>query len=130
MRWRRAWGAIALIAGLAGTAAAGLTAAPGSPARATAKATAKPAATQAKTTPGRTTGHAPGVLPSGPGRDLTESGCLICHSAMLITQQHKDSTAWEKTVSLMEKWGAPVSPTARETLMIYLRRHFGVKHTP
>lgn len=130
MRWARACGAIAVIAGLAGAAAAGFSAAPVSPARATGKATTKSAATHAKPGPVRSAAHAPGVLPAGPGRNLTESGCLICHSAMLIAQQHKDSTGWEKTVSLMEKWGAPVSPTARETLMIYLRRHFGAKQTP
>ena len=64
------------------------------------------------------------TLPPGVGRDVTERSCLICHSAMLITQQHKDSTGWEKTVSLMQKWGAPVEGAARDSLMTYLRGHF------
>jgi len=64
-------------------------------------------------------------LPAGPGRDLTRQNCLICHSAMLITQQHKDSTGWGKTVALMQKWGAPVRPSAHDTLITYLRNHFG-----
>ena len=66
----------------------------------------------------------PASLPDGPGREIAERACMICHSAMLITQQHKDSTGWEKTVSLMEKWGAPVEPAARESLMAYLRTSF------
>ena len=44
---------------------------------------------------------------------------------MLITQQHKDSTGWEKTVALMQKWGAPVGATAHDSLITYLRTHFG-----
>ena len=68
-------------------------------------------------------------LPVGPGRDLARQNCLICHSAMLITQQHKDSTGWEKTVGLMQKWGAPVRATAHDTLITYLRTHFGGRPT-
>jgi len=63
-------------------------------------------------------------LPPGPGRELVERGCLACHSAMLITQQRKDSTGWEKTVQQMEKWGGGARPEERATLMDYLRRHF------
>ena len=65
-------------------------------------------------------------LPPGPGHDIAERGCLACHSAMLITQQHKDSTGWEKTVRQMEQWGAGAAPAERDTLLAYLRRNFGV----
>ena len=64
-------------------------------------------------------------FPEGPGRSIAQQSCLICHSAMLVTQQHKDSTGWERTVQQMEAWGVKVSPAERESLMLYLRDHFG-----
>jgi len=67
----------------------------------------------------------PAHFPDGPGRAIAERGCLICHSAMLATQQHKDSIAWEKTVLQMEAWGSPATPAERETLLLYLTRNFG-----
>ena len=50
---------------------------------------------------------------------------MLCHSTMLITQQHKDSTGWEKTVHQMEAWGAPIDTTDHATLVRYLRANFG-----
>ena len=64
-------------------------------------------------------------LPPGAGRTLVERHCLICHSTMLITQQHKDSTAWEKTLTQMKTWGAPLVAGERDTLRAYLLEHFG-----
>ena len=64
-------------------------------------------------------------LPPGAGRMIAESRCLMCHSAMLITQQHKDSTGWDKTLHQMEAWSGSAPPAERETLMTYLLRHFG-----
>jgi cytochrome c5 len=63
-------------------------------------------------------------LPDGPGRTAVERSCLVCHSAMLITQQHKDAAGWEKTVHLMETWGAPLPAGARDSLLAYLNAHF------
>jgi len=64
-------------------------------------------------------------LPAGSGQALAENACLICHSAMLVTQQRKDSAGWEKTVHQMELWGAPVSAGAHDSLVTYLRARFG-----
>jgi cytochrome c5 len=64
-------------------------------------------------------------LPDGVGRDVAETRCLMCHSAMLVAQQHKDSTGWEKTVHQMELWSAPIPPGDRDTLFAYLLAHFG-----
>jgi cytochrome c5 len=64
-------------------------------------------------------------LPPGEGREATERACLMCHSAMLITQQHKDSTAWEKSVKLMEAWGAPVAPAEHAVVIGYLTQQLG-----
>ncbi len=48
----------------------------------------------------------PANFPPGPGASVAERSCVACHSAMLVTQQHKDSTGWEKTVHTMESWGS------------------------
>jgi len=64
-------------------------------------------------------------LPAGSGQQLAEGACLICHSAMLVTQQRKDSAGWEKTVHQMELWGAPVPAGAHDSLVTYLRARFG-----
>jgi hypothetical protein len=65
-------------------------------------------------------------LRAGPGRLIAMQRCLTCHSATLLTQQHKDSTAWAKTVAQMEKWGAAVSAAERDTLLAYLAGGPGV----
>jgi cytochrome c5 len=68
---------------------------------------------------------APARLTAGAGEELAARHCLMCHSAMLITQQAKDSTGWEKTIAQMEKWSAPLEPVEHQTLQSYLTRHYG-----
>jgi cytochrome c5 len=70
------------------------------------------------------------TLPDSAGRAVVERWCLICHSATLITQQAKDSTAWEKTLGQMEKWGVATSPEEHDTLRTYLVRNFGPRVVP
>lgn len=60
------------------------------------------------------------TFPAGEGRAIAERSCLICHSAMLVRQQAKDSTGWEKTLALMEKWGATLTPAEHDTLRRWL----------
>lgn len=67
----------------------------------------------------------PGDLPEGAGREIGARACLMCHSASMITQQHKDSTAWGKTLNQMILWGAPVEGLERDTLRDYLTARFG-----
>lgn len=63
-------------------------------------------------------------LPAGGGRELVLGSCLICHAASMIEQQHKDSVGWNKTVSQMMEWGAPVQPSQKPALIAYLAQHF------
>jgi hypothetical protein len=70
------------------------------------------------------------ALPDSAGRGIAERWCVLCHSAMLITQQAKDSTAWEKTIAQMEKWGVVVTPEEHDTLRTYLTRSFGPRVKP
>jgi len=64
-------------------------------------------------------------FPGGPGKDLADRWCQMCHSPTLVTQQAKDSTGWEKTLGQMEKWGVRLAPEERDTLRVYLMTHFG-----
>ncbi len=67
----------------------------------------------------------PDAYPDGPGWAIAERACLFCHSAMLATQQAKDSAGWEKSLAQMEKWGAPLTPAEHDTLRSYLLASFG-----
>jgi len=49
----------------------------------------------------------------------------LAFAAMLVTQQAKDSTGWEKTLATMRKWGAPLSDGERDTLRTYLVTKLG-----
>lgn len=64
-------------------------------------------------------------FPPGPGREIASRSCLICHSASLVVQQAKDSTAWEKTIGQMEKWGVKLTPAEHDTLRGYLVTRLG-----
>jgi len=70
------------------------------------------------------------TLPDSAGRAVVERWCLMCHSATLITQQAKDSTAWEKTLAQMEKWGVTATPEEHDTLRTYLVKCFGPRVAP
>ncbi len=65
------------------------------------------------------------ALPGGTGHDLVLTNCIVCHSAAMILQQRKDSAGWERTMTQMVTWGAPVSAEQRPVLVAYLNKHFG-----
>jgi hypothetical protein len=64
------------------------------------------------------------ALPEGAGHDIAVGGCVTCHSASMIAQQHKDTAGWNKTVTQMVAWGAPVAPEQKPVLVAYLAEHF------
>ena len=64
------------------------------------------------------------TLPAGTGHDIVVGKCLVCHAATMITQQHKDTTGWNKTVTQMIAWGAPVAKEEQAPLVAYLAEHF------
>lgn len=64
------------------------------------------------------------ALPAGAGRELVAARCLTCHAATMIAQQHKDTAGWNKTVTQMVAWGAPVPADAKPVLVAYLAAHY------
>jgi cytochrome c5 len=85
---------------------------------------AAPAAQRAPAPPARRAAY-PDTFPAGEGKAIADRACLICHSAMLVTQQAKDSTGWEKTLGTMVAWGTPITPAERDTLRAYFVARLG-----
>lgn len=67
------------------------------------------------------------ALAPGPGQALVVANCLICHSATMVEQQRKDTTAWNKTVTQMIAWGAPLPAAQKPVLVAYLAEHYGAR---
>jgi cytochrome c5 len=68
--------------------------------------------------------------PALPGRELAEQRCLMCHSATLITQQHKDSAGWARTIGTMKTWGTPLDSAETDTLLRWLITSYGPRGNP
>ena len=67
----------------------------------------------------------PNAFPEGEGFAVADRACMFCHSPMLVTQQAKDSLGWEKTLTQMVTFGAPLTPAEHDTLHRYLLARFG-----
>ncbi len=68
------------------------------------------------------------TLKPGPGAELVESQCLICHSADYITTQPRDKPLafWKAEVEKMKKvYGAPIADEQIDALSAYLARNYG-----
>jgi mono/diheme cytochrome c family protein len=68
------------------------------------------------------------TLKPGPGADLANGQCLICHSAEYITTQPNDKPLafWKAEVEKMKKvYGAPIPDDQVLALAAYLARNYG-----
>ncbi len=64
----------------------------------------------------------------GPGADIANAHCLVCHSAQYITTQPRDKPLafWKAEVEKMKKaYGAPIPEDQVEPLAAYLARSYG-----
>jgi mono/diheme cytochrome c family protein len=68
------------------------------------------------------------TLRPGPGLELAQANCLICHSTdYLSTQPPMPRKFWEAEVKKMrEKYGAPAPESAAPALVGYLAATYGV----
>lgn len=67
-------------------------------------------------------------LVDGPGRELVQANCSMCHSVdyIVMNSPFQDVPAWEKTVTKMIKvYGAPLSPEDAAAIVRYLGEHYG-----
>ena len=62
------------------------------------------------------------ALEPGPGRELVQSACAICHSVdyIVMNSPFQDRAGWTKTVDKMVGWGAPLRPEEKQGLVDYL----------
>jgi hypothetical protein len=90
---------------------------------------ATPVARRAPAPPARRA-VSPDTFPAGDGKAIADRACMLCHSAMLVTQQAKDSTGWEKTLATMVAWGTPITPEERDTLRAYFTARLGPRPAP
>ncbi len=69
-------------------------------------------------------------LKDGPGKDLVQARCVICHSLDYIPMNSPflDKKGWEGSVNKMVKvMGAPISPEEAAKIQEYLVEQYGKK---
>jgi hypothetical protein len=57
------------------------------------------------------------------GRKEEMHSCTQCHSLRMVDSQRLSRATWDKEITKMAKWGAPVKD--RQVLLDYLVAHFG-----
>ena len=73
------------------------------------------------------------ALEPGPGREIVQSTCAICHSVdyIVMNSPFQDRAGWTKTVDkMMHVMGAPLSPEDAATVVDYLDRYYGKPKAP
>ena len=65
-----------------------------------------------------------GLLPPGPGRDLTESVCSGCHSPGLAANEQLNPQGWHDLVRLMAAQGAVATDDELNQITAYLAKSF------
>ncbi len=73
-------------------------------------------------------GEATVVLKDGPGRQLVEANCVMCHSLDYIPMNSVflDRKGWEGSVTKMVKvMGAPIGAQDAAAIVDYLARNYG-----
>lgn len=64
------------------------------------------------------------ALPADAGSDVVRARCLGCHEADLIVQQRLGRPGWVRELDKMERWGAVLTATEKNTAADYLAKHF------
>ena len=71
--------------------------------------------------------HSFGTLKPGPGSEVTQHSCVLCHSTdYIVMQPPGDQKQWDGVVTKMIKvYGAPVSDADARVIAEYLARQYG-----
>jgi cytochrome c5 len=65
------------------------------------------------------------ALPSGPGKELVESRCAVCHNLERVTVVRRQKRDWKTVVANMyERWGIS-APDEVQAISAYLVAQFG-----
>jgi DMSO/TMAO reductase YedYZ molybdopterin-dependent catalytic subunit len=70
------------------------------------------------------------VISLGGGRSIPPDAtfkdtCLTCHEVDVIAQQRLTRAQWDREITKMTNWGAPVKPENRDAILNYLAERFG-----
>jgi cytochrome c5 len=72
-------------------------------------------------------------LTPGPGLELVQPGCSMCHSLdyIVMNSPFQDRAGWDKTVNKMVKvMGAPLTPEDVTAIVDYLATNYGKPPAP
>jgi mono/diheme cytochrome c family protein len=69
----------------------------------------------------------PVSLPDGPGKDVVEKNCVLCHGLDRVAAVKRSSTGWTDVLKRMAFYGAPVSGQDEKAITAYLDANFGAK---
>jgi cytochrome c5 len=65
------------------------------------------------------------TLPNGPGKELVETRCVVCHDLDRTVGVKRDKSEWGMVVANMVARGAPASAEEAQTITAYLQAQFG-----
>jgi virginiamycin B lyase len=69
-------------------------------------------------------------LPEGPGKELAEANCNICHTLLSRVGSGYTASGWTTVLRMMVNQGAPLQPEQIEPLKAYLIKSFPEKAKP
>jgi cytochrome c len=61
----------------------------------------------------------------GPGADLTQAKCAICHEIGYVTRAPQSRAQWEEVMRVMVQRGTPVTPEETRIITDYLATYYG-----
>lgn len=67
------------------------------------------------------------TLPTGRGKDLVATNCVICHGLDRVAASRRTPSDWQAVLARMQFLGAPLSSSDKETIAAYLDSNFGTK---
>ena len=67
----------------------------------------------------------PVQLPAGPGKDLVEANCGLCHDLGRIAGTKRSQSEWEGIVAHMRHLGSPAEAEDAKKILAYLDQQFG-----
>ena len=64
-------------------------------------------------------------LAQGPGADVVQRTCSMCHALDHVTQIRKNRSDWESTINLMVTYGLQLSDDEKQQAIEYLSANYG-----
>ena len=72
----------------------------------------------------------PPALPEGPGKELVEAVCTVCHSLERVVAKRATKAEWQDKVLEMLQEDPDITQQEREQIVDYLAKNFPPKPAP